>query len=412
MRTAPPGERAEATSALARAYLYSDLSDNDRAAAEGAMIMLLDDPSPLVRQALAEAFASSEEAPPTIVHALAGDQPDVASPLLERSPLFLDTDLVDAVATGDAGAAGGDRRPRRICRARSSAAIAEVGCAESCLVALENPDAELVPFSLDRIVARHGHLAVIRDALLARDDLAAPTRQALVAKLSQTLADFVTSREWLAGDRAQKITKEACEKATVAVAADTDSGEMRPLIRHLRDSGQLTAGLVLRALLSGNLALFEEALAELTGMSLARVVGIVHDRRGFGFRAVYEKAGLPTSTYPMFREAIQAMQRGGLHERAGRRQPAQAPHHRARADPLRERGDRRRRAAADAAAPLRGRGRARGGADVLRGPGGATDAISGIRRRSPDRGIAGGERCQRDQNCSPGASGGLEIALR
>ena len=169
-------------------------------------------------------FAASEAAPPTIVHALASDQPDVASPLLERSPLFLDTDLVDAVATGDAGAAGRGRRPSRIATA-VSAAIAEVGCAESCLVVLENPDAELVSFSLDRIVARHGHLAVIRDVLLARDDLAAPTRQALVAKLSQTLADFVTSREWLAGDRAQKITKEACEKATIAVAADTDSGE-------------------------------------------------------------------------------------------------------------------------------------------------------------------------------------------
>ena len=59
LRTAPPGERAEATSALARAYLYSDLSDSDRAAAEGAMIMLLDDPSPLVRQALAAVFAAS-----------------------------------------------------------------------------------------------------------------------------------------------------------------------------------------------------------------------------------------------------------------------------------------------------------------------------------------------------------------
>src|ERR1700712_3656327 len=93
LRTAPSGDRAEATSALARAYLYSDLSETDRAAAEGAMIMLLDDPSPLVRRALSEVFAASVDAPPTIVHSLASDQPDVAAPLLERSPLFLDTDL-------------------------------------------------------------------------------------------------------------------------------------------------------------------------------------------------------------------------------------------------------------------------------------------------------------------------------
>ena len=50
VRTAPAGERAEATGALARAYLYSDLTADDRGAAEGAMLMQLDDPSPLVRR--------------------------------------------------------------------------------------------------------------------------------------------------------------------------------------------------------------------------------------------------------------------------------------------------------------------------------------------------------------------------
>jgi len=67
VRTAATGDRAEATSALARAYLYSDLSHDDHVAAEGAMVMLLDDPSPLVRQALAEALAASPEAPPAVI---------------------------------------------------------------------------------------------------------------------------------------------------------------------------------------------------------------------------------------------------------------------------------------------------------------------------------------------------------
>ncbi len=316
LRTASPGERAEATSALARAYLYSDLSDHDRAAAEGAMIMLLDDPSPLVRQALSEAFSANEDAPPTIVHALAADQADVAAPLLRSSPLFLDTDLIDAVASGD------DERQVAVAArvhvpSTVAAAIAEVACAESCLVLLENQGAEIAPFSLDRIVERHGHLAVIRDALLAQHSLSASNRQALVAKLSQTLADFVTAREWLPCDRAQKIVREACEKATVIVAASSQDSELRLLVRHLRESGQLTAGLVLRALLSGNLALFEESLSELTGMSLPRVVGIVHDRKGFGFRAVYDKAGLPASAYPLFREALAALREDGFHHGIG-----------------------------------------------------------------------------------------------
>jgi Uncharacterised protein conserved in bacteria (DUF2336) len=68
----------------------------------------------------------------------------------------------------------------------------------------------------------------------------------------------------------------------------------------------------LRALLSGNVELFEHALADLSDVSLWRVSSLVHDRRSTGFRALFNKAGLPASTYPAFREAIEAMREGGF----------------------------------------------------------------------------------------------------
>ena len=316
VRTAPASERAEATSALARAYLYSDLSSDDLAAAEGAMLMLLDDPSPLVRRALADALAASPSAPPAIVIALAADQPQIAAPVYALSPLFVDADLVDAVATGGA-AVQAAIASRAALPCSVAAAIAEVGTAESCLLLVENPTADIAPLSFDRIVERFGHLAAIREALLIRDDVPAATRQTLVIKLSETLAGFVAGRAWLDVDHAQRIAREACEKATVTIAAATPESELRPLIRHLCASGQLTAGLILRALLSGNIALFEEALAELTDMPVARVSGLVHDRGSVGLRALFDKARLPASTYPAFKEAIEAMREGFLHEPGG-----------------------------------------------------------------------------------------------
>lgn len=311
VRTASAGERAEASSALARAYLYSDLSPDDRAAAEGALLMLLDDPSPLVRGTLADVLAPSEQAPPTVVLGLAADQPEIAAVVLERSPLLLDADLVDAVATG--GALAQSAIARRACLPCSvAAAIAEVGSAEACLVLVENFRAHIAALSFGRICERFGQLAAIREAMLARNDLPAATRHALLAKLSETLADFVTARQWLEQDRARRIAKEACEKATVTLAATSPRGEMPPLIRHLRESGQLTAGLVLRALLSGNVEMFEQALADLSEMSLARVSALVHERGIAGFRALYLKAGLPASAYPAFRVAVEAMREGGF----------------------------------------------------------------------------------------------------
>jgi uncharacterized protein (DUF2336 family) len=174
----------------------------------------------------------------------------------------------------------------------------------------ENDGAEIAPLSIDRMVERFGDVAAIRDALLTREDLPAATRQNLVTRLSQTLAGFIVDRAWLEEDRAQRIAREACEKATVTIAAGSPKTELRPLIRHLCASGQLTAGLVLRALLSGNIALFEEALAELSGMPLTRVSALVHDRIGSGLRPLFEKAQLPASMHAAFNAAIKAIRDG------------------------------------------------------------------------------------------------------
>jgi uncharacterized protein (DUF2336 family) len=309
VRTAPASERAKATSALARAYLYSELSPDDLAATESAMLMLLDDPSPLVRRTLADALAASPSAPPAIVMALAADQPQIAGPVYALSPLFVDADLVDAVATGG-GIVQVAVASRAELRHAVTAAIAEVGTAESCLVLMENRGAEISPFSIDRIVERFGHLASMREALLARDDVPAATRHRLVTKLSETLAGFVARCAWLDPDHAQRVGREACEKATVTIAAETPETEVRPLIRHLCASGHLTARLILRALLSGNITLFEEALAELTDMPVARVSNLLHDRDNAGLRALFDKAALPPSTYPAFKEAVEAMREG------------------------------------------------------------------------------------------------------
>lgn len=311
VRTAEAAERAEATSALARAYLYSELTQDDRIAAEGAMILLLDDPSPLVRYALADALAGSDAAPAAIVHALVNDQPDIAQIVLERSPLLLDSDLVDAIAVGGADRQAAIARRRALPRS-VSAALAEVGSAEACLVLIENPDADIAAFSLDRIVQRFGHLAAIRESLLAWPDLPAAIHHALVVKLSETLAGFVVARNWLEEGRAQRIAQESCEKATVILAANSNVHNASSLVSHLRQTGQLTAGLVLRSLLSGNIDFFEQALAELTGLPASRVRALVHDRRGAGFKALFGRAGLPESVFPAFRAAIEAMHETSL----------------------------------------------------------------------------------------------------
>jgi uncharacterized protein (DUF2336 family) len=311
IRSAPAGERAEATRSLARAWLVSDLSTEDRDAAEGALLMLLDDASPLVRQAMAQVFCRSARAPAAIVRALSADQPSVALPVLEFSPLLIDADLVDIVATGDCATqcaiARRVRLPASVC-----AAIAEVGSPAAALELIENPHAELAPFSWDRIVERHGHLAAIRESMLVLEDLPAATRMALVAKLSDTLAQFVVARNWLSAERAERAVGEAMDRSIVVVAARSRDDDMQALMRHLRLAGHLTTGLILRSLLSGNSELFHHALVELTDLPSARVAALLHDGAGASLNALLKRAGLPEATHPAFRAALEAIQEIGF----------------------------------------------------------------------------------------------------
>ena len=100
-QTADADVRAQGASALARAYLYSDLPASVRAEAVLAMTALLDDSSILVRRALAEALCRAFDAPRALVLALAADESEAATPVLQHSPVLTEADLADCAASGN-----------------------------------------------------------------------------------------------------------------------------------------------------------------------------------------------------------------------------------------------------------------------------------------------------------------------
>lgn len=320
--TASAAQRAEGAGELARTCLYGDLDPAERREVEIALMSLAEDPSPLVRRALADNFASAIDAPRALVSALACDQSAIAAPILSRSPLLSDAELVDCVAIGDAAAqtaiALRARVPHGVC-----AALAEIGARDACVALAVNPGADILDFSLRRMVARFGEDCDMREALLSRPALPPSLRSALVDAVAQTLSAFVVDCGWLSNERAERLLREERDKAHVLIVAETAEYDgrrgVRELVAHLRACGHLTSSLVLRALLSGNRALFEASLAELSGLSDDKVAALLDDFRGPGFAAVYLRAGLPEKFMPAFRAALSALREYGHAEAASPR---------------------------------------------------------------------------------------------
>jgi uncharacterized protein (DUF2336 family) len=174
--------RAEAASALARAYLFSDLTGPLRAEAALAMTALTDDPTVLVRRTLAEALCRAREAPRAVILALAADEPEAASAVLRHSPVLTDADLVDCAATGDIAVQTIlARRPNLPPRAK--AALAEIGQFDVVLALIGNLEIDLPAELLARIFDRFGDDASFREKLLERPALPAALRAPLPAAL-------------------------------------------------------------------------------------------------------------------------------------------------------------------------------------------------------------------------------------
>ncbi len=304
---ADPEGRAEAASALARAYLYSDLSPETRAEAALGLTAVLDDPSALVRRALAEAFASAAEAPRHIVLALASDQSEVASVVLARSPALTEAELVDCAAVGDVAAQVAlARRPRLA--AGVAAALAEIGRREAVLALADNLEADLPGSALWRIFERFGEDAETREALLARAWLPPALRNELAAATARALADFAARCDWLSPERAERIAREARERATVAILGAAEGEELGDLVRRMRARGTLTVAVLMRALLSGDRSFFVQALVEISGIPERRVAAFARNPASHGFAALYGKAGLPPAFLPAFRAALAGLE--------------------------------------------------------------------------------------------------------
>lgn len=299
METAPQERKPAAASALGRAFLVSDLSAEETEAAQAAMTLLLDDPCERVRAALAGALCSSAQAPRHVMMSLACDAPEISMPVLARSPIFLDAELIDIAAS-----AGSEQRIAIACRnpvsAALAAALAEIGEEEVCLALLMNDAAELPARVAHRIAQRHGGSAEIRSRLVACDSLLPETRIELIDKLGKTLRAAQIERSWMPPARIDATVQDQCDKAYIGLAANAFEADLPSIVAALIERGKVTPAFLLRAICLGNIKLFATALSALSSTPAGRVESVLDGRSRTAFRALYSKAGLPLAAFEVF----------------------------------------------------------------------------------------------------------------
>jgi len=314
-----PLRRAKVVQQLAVEFDTGRLNATEWSMALDIMRSMAADAEMVVRHAVAESLKFSKAMPHDIAVMLAKDEPNVALPILEWSPVLTDDDLIGVLAEGN-----GTKQVAVARRAEVSVAVAaaviDTGNAAAVTTLVGNEGAKLGEGLLKRTLDLYGRFETVKAAMVHRDELPVTISERLVALVSERLKVVLASRHELPEGLASDIILEARERATIGlISKSTPAQDTQALVAQLHARGRLTPSLVLRALCTGDIRFTEDAFAEISGISGERAALLVHDAGPLGLKSIYKKCKFPEPMFPAFRVAIDMIHEtefdGGLHDR-------------------------------------------------------------------------------------------------
>ncbi|NLH82090.1 MAG: DUF2336 domain-containing protein [Phyllobacteriaceae bacterium] len=303
VRDASVDQRLSVVAPMVGAFLEAREREDDRELCAAALTVLAGDPDVSVRAALAEGLVTTDEAPRHLLLDLLWDVPAVAAIVAGRCEALIEAELVEVAASAVPEvvlALAGRRRVGPGLAATLAETVDRCGA-----VLLVSGDADLTVATQLRLVDRFGEYADLREAFASRPHVPVTVRHRILEKLAETMGNLVVLDHPGGEERGRALTRDAKDRATVALAAGANDAELTVLVDHLRRTGQLTTRLVLRAACVGALRVVEEAIALLARVPIRRVSALVADGREGALRALYARAGMPERAFPAFAAALE-----------------------------------------------------------------------------------------------------------
>ena len=304
VKGATADERALAARKLCASMDSAELSASDRELAGDILRVMAADAAERVRSAISETLKTSSVVPRDVAMQLARDVESVCLPILSFSPVFSDADLAEIVRVGGpVRQAAVAKRPTLSVVVTDS--LAEHGGEAALATACANPGAEFQEASLQRVVTRFETSERVLAAVAYRAVLPLSVTERLITLVSDQVREHLTAHHPISPALAAELAKMGAEHATVDLVDEAGrTADLKEFVGHLNSSGRLTASLLLRGLALGHMSFFEWGVAELAGVPHHRTWLMIHDAGALGFRAIYERAGLPARWFPAFRAGI------------------------------------------------------------------------------------------------------------
>lgn len=285
---------------IAANYSSGYFQDREQLFAEQIFRVLMQDTELRVREKLALQLQNADVPRDIILH-MAKDVEQVSIPVLQSSHILSDADLIDLVETSRELTKLIAISQRDRLSARVSDALVETHYPQVVTSLLENNGAIITPDNYEQIISEFSREQSVTAAMANRAELPLPIVEKLIRHVSDSIAAQLEAKYPLDALAQQQVR----ESMTLDLASNKRSdAELHNLVTHMIAENKLTPSLILSALCRGQLRFFEIALATVADIPDHNARRLIYDKGPLGFRAIYDKTGLPESMFDAVRLVI------------------------------------------------------------------------------------------------------------
>ena len=271
-----------------------------------------------IRARLAERLADAAWAPPALINILALDEIEIARPVIARSPVLQDHDLIRLLVQATL-----EHQIEIARRPHLSPAVVEAILAKdesAVLTALAaNPTAQISSDGLQHLIERARAVVSLRSPLARHPGLSTDLAEQLYLWVGRALRDALVARFQLDADKMAEAVEASLRAAhRGSAAADPPSLEQAEdreemeaaLVEKLDAAGQLRPGYLLRVLRERRLPLFLFALARLGRFDIRQVRRAVDSNRPELLALACSAVGIDRSVFPTILEHVRQLNGG------------------------------------------------------------------------------------------------------
>lgn len=289
------------------------LSEHERALMSDILGKLVSQVEASIRKELSHALSGSSVDLPDVALQLANDDAEIARPMLERSHLLKDPDLIEIIKMRT-----DEHRMAIAMREEVSEgvtnALVEYGNEDVIEALLNNHDAQINKRAMEYLVAESRRVDRFQEPLLRRTDLPSELAYRMYWWVSAALRKRILSEF----DVDPIFFEQAVRRATNAAMLDQGDEQStyikaQRLVRRLAESGELSIQFLTNALRQQRVVVFVAGMAELGGITFRTAWQIFSDNGGESFAILAKAVGIDRSQFTsIYLLVIQAREGGAV----------------------------------------------------------------------------------------------------